>query len=206
MFLPILVLIAIMSRFGGGPPTLFSSLGAAPTIWLSLAAIFSPRIPCWLLVRRWTRRVDATGSPVAVSRIGRTLALEQLAVGLITAAAIAWLGLLDAVRATIGDLPVADELLVCLPWMLATCLISAQSHSLEVRLRSASLVGSRDGGAELPPHHGLASWVWLRLRESVLCTLTPGFAFLAWIETAERGILWLYDLHPGTRITRHASG
>lgn len=206
MFLPILVLIAIMSRFGGGPPTLFSSLGAGPTIWLSLAAIFSPRVPCWLLLRRWIRRVDATGSPVAVSRIGRTLALEQLAVGLITAAAIAWLGLLDAVRATIDDLPVADELLVCLPWMLATCLISAQSHSLEVRLRSASLVGSLDSGAELPPHHGLASWVWLRLRETVLCTLAPGFAFLAWIEVAERAIFWLDDLRPGILITRHASG
>lgn len=206
MFLPILVLIAIMSRFGGGPLTLFSSLGAGPTIWLSLAAIFLPRIPAWLLVRHWITRLDATGSPVAVSRISRTLALEQLAVGLITAAAIAWIGLLDAVRATLGDLPVADECLVCLPWMLATCLISAQSHSLEVRLRSASLVGSLDGGAELPPHHSIGCWVWLRLRETVLCTLAPGFAFLAWIESAERGILWLDGLHPGILLTRHASG
>ncbi len=206
MFIPILVLIAIMSRFGEAPPTLEGAVGPTNALLVSLAIIVAPPALGWPLTRKRMRGFDRTGSLVDVARVGRMLAFEQMGAGLLTAAAIMWVGLLDAVRASIGDLVVVDELAACLPWVLATCIISAQSHSLEVRLRGAAMVGALDQGVEISAHHGLLAWMWLRLRETVLCTLAPGLVFLLWIEIAERGIGWIDGLRPGLLLVRDASG
>lgn len=197
MLTPILVLLAIMSRLEPGATVLPHSLGMATAAWVSLALIVGPSLATWPLVTRWQQRIDRTGSWPLIARTSRLLAIEQLAAGLATAAAIAWLGWLDAVRAWVGDWVLLDEAVACVPWAVATAVIATQSHGLERRLRGAMLVRELDEGAEVARMHGLASWVVLRLREAVLCTLLPGLVFLAWIEGVGSVLVTLDRVSPG---------
>lgn len=206
MLTPILVLLAIMSRLEPGTPDLLGVLGVSGAVWISIGLIVGPSLATWPLVGVWQRQIDRTGSWRAISRTSRLLAIEQLCAGLSTAAAIAWLGWLDAVRLWMGDWVVLDELAACVPWFVSTALIATKAHGLERRLRGAMLVRELDEGSELSGMHALSAWIVLRVREVILCTLLPGLVFLAWIEGVGTLLVAIDGVRPGTLVADGGAG
>ncbi len=206
MLTPILVLLAIMSRLEPGAPELPGVLGESGAAWVSMGLIVGPSLATWPLVGMWQRRIDRTGSWRTISRTSRLLAIEQLCAGLSTAAAIAWLGWLDTVRAWMGDWVLLDELAACVPWVVSTAVIATKGHGLERRLRGAILVRELDEGGELSGMHALPAWITLRIREGILCTLLPGLAFLAWIEGVGTMLVAIDGIRPGTFVAGEGAG
>lgn len=200
MFIPILVLIAIMSRMGKGSPVLSERIGDLNAALLSLGLIFAPSLVASALSVHWIRCLDRTGSWAMVSRIARIVWLAHAASAVATAAAISWIGWLDLIRASIGDWILLDEILAAVPWALATAILAITSYTVDRRLRVAATIRELDSGQSVSRLIGLATWIVIRLREAILCSFLPGLLFLGWLEGAGTAMLAIDQLWPGSML------
>ncbi|MBX3316959.1 MAG: M48 family metalloprotease [Phycisphaeraceae bacterium] len=200
MFIPILVLIAIMSRIGQGSPVLSERIGNTNAALLSLALVITPSILASALTALWVRALDRTGCWNIISRISRAHRLSQTACGIATAAAISWIGWLDVIRASIGDWILLDEILAAAPWALATAILASTSYIIDRRLRLAATIRELDSGQSVSRLVGLCPWIVIRLREVMLCSFLPGLLFLGWLEGAGAAMLAIDQLWPGSML------
>ncbi|MBX3367906.1 MAG: M48 family metalloprotease [Phycisphaeraceae bacterium] len=200
MFIPILVLIAIMSRMGQGSPVLSERIGDTNAALLSIALIITPSILAAAMTALCVRTLDRTGSWAIISRIARAHWLAQTACGIATAAAISWIGWLDVIRASIGDWILLDEIIAASPWALATAILAITSYTVDRRLRVAATIRELDSGQSVSRLVGLGPWIVIRLREAVLCSFLPGLLFLGWLEGAGTAMLAIDQLWPGSML------
>ncbi len=195
-FAPILILVAIAWRDAAAGPTMREWMGDGWAVGLSVLVLLWPVIAGWPAHIWAGRRMDRYGSTSAPIVSHRVLSLQGLLIACGGVCSIVLFGLLDSVRALLGNPVALDEVLTgiicCSPWIIALI----QSHPIERRLWDATFARHLDQGLHRVRTMGCVSWVWTRIRESVLPIALPGTIMLAWWETVPILIRWAHARAP----------
>ncbi|MBL0928278.1 MAG: M48 family metalloprotease, partial [Phycisphaerales bacterium] len=132
------------------------------------------------------RRIDLRGDLRAIRSAELAVKLTRPAVFAVHAAAVLLLGALDATRAALSDLILADELILLLPALAVITLAWVSHYPVERRIRESLLIRDLDRGGPIPEIPTRAQYVAEHLRHQVLIVLIPVLALGAWSEAAPR--------------------
>lgn len=146
----------------------------------------------WSVGWRCLRRLDRTGEARWVARHERVSGLVRMALAPAQASAILVVGLLDLVRAEIGNPVLVDELLVALPPVAVLLVTWATAEPLERRMREALLIRRLDEGLDVPPMPRPWTWWVGVVRMQLLFAAAPILLILGWSEAVGkvRDALW----------------
>ena len=169
---------------------LIKDLSSLTTVLLSTL----PFLALWAIVHAVLlgagRALDRAGSSRALKRALRVLSLARIATLLLFAVAVLGLGWLRTVRATIGDLVLADEALALLPPIATLALLWWSYYPIERRLREATVLAALDGTRVVPGLPTRLQYVTDQARLHLLLVLIPLFALTIWWESLARALEW----------------
>lgn len=124
----------------------------------------------------------------AIERAARGMRMVQwIAVGGLVLAVLG-LGLLEAVRDLVGDLPLLDEAVTIAPALVVIVVAWWVFHPFERRLQESVLLRRLDDGRPVGPIPGKAAWVLMQVRLQMLVLLLP-VALLTLVSESAR--LWM---------------
>jgi STE24 endopeptidase len=140
---------------------------------------------CVWRVGLWGRQLDR-GRLSAVDAAERTVVLARLlALSWHAWSLFAW-GWADAVRAMVGDLVLADELLASSPPIVIVMVSIASFYAVERRLREAVVRRALLEGWPVPPLLSRWRYVWFWFRHAVAPVILPVCLLAAWAESVDR--------------------
>lgn len=175
----------------------------------TLAGCLAPFAGVWAAAHAWVgamvRRLDATSDPRWIGRAERVVAWSRVAALVWHAAAVLWLGEVEAWRAVVGDLVAVEELLAVAPPLAVILGGFWTLHPIERRVREAQVLAALDAGA--PLRHLPSAWesVLAGARPQVLLVAVPLSMMLVWHEAvvwvwAVRGWGWVGVLMPAVQV------
>ncbi len=135
-----------------------------------------------LTSRRAGRRMDRAGDRRAVRSAERWRSLGTLSAGGALIAGVLALGWLDAVRLTVGNLVLVDELIALMPLLVVLVLGWWAHYPIERRLREAIMQRVLDAGGVIRPIESRLENVLLHVRHEVLLVLVPLMLIMGWGE------------------------
>jgi len=162
--------------------------------WWTVPAVLVPMLVlagvAWLACRAAATMADH-GRVGAIAAADRTATVARIGAVTLHVANVLLFGWLDSIRAVIGDVIVADEMLAITPPLLVFCATWAAQWPLEKRVRDAVMIRGLDSGITLYPMPSRLQFVVSHLRHQVLLSLVPITMLLGWAECAERAADWL---------------
>ncbi|MEM1329984.1 MAG: M48 family metallopeptidase [Planctomycetota bacterium] len=160
--------------------------GIGATIATVAAGLFATlALQAWV-TSRLLRRVDHHGDGRALGRGLRAASLSRvlLAVVFVTLALISNLG--AAVRESVGDLVLVDEVIALLPMLAALVLSWRVQAPLDRRIRDAMLIGNLDRGEPVRPWPGDWRFAFRAFRHHAALVLVPVGLIATWGEAVDR--------------------
>jgi Zn-dependent protease with chaperone function len=192
----ILVIISfVLVHAGAATP---ASLMIPTSPQASIAGVVLSLGGVWLVahafVLRCMRRLDATGSHDAAMASERAVLVSRLAGVGIFGVACTFGGWVAAVRASVGNLLVVDELAAVLPMLLFLAAGWISGFEVERRIRESIIFRRLHEGQPLHQPPTRMSWVWSRVRIEMLTAAMPlalVFAWTEWLEGQRARWAWL---------------
>lgn len=159
---------------------------SGPDLWLWC---LGPQLALCAALHLWLtscgRALDRTGSWRAVRLADFGSSAARFAALAWHAYAIFGLGLLESIRAGLGQLILVDEALAAVPPLLVFLSGWASFFAIDRRLREASLLSSLDRGDNPPALLTRSEYVLDQVRHQLLFVLLPVGAILAWDESTD---------------------
>lgn len=184
----IIALVAVLAVHDGR----LISRDAEPPSWLILVPALLPMVVLILLgqlvSRAACRALDTRGDMRSLSLMRKVQITSNVLAVILHAGNIWVLGLLDFVRASLGDWVLLDEVLVLLPPLAVFVSVWWAQYPIELRMHNALFMRTLDDGQvtyELPSRQ---RYILLNVRHQLLFTLTPILLLLGWSEAVQRGL------------------
>lgn len=137
---------------------------------------------CW----RSRLRMDRIGWGYARYAADRAIFATRVASVVVHAVAVLGLGLLDWIRANVGDFILLDEAICVLPVVLFFAAGWWSIYPIERRVREAMLYRELHEAATVAPLRGRVAFVWSRVREGMGIVLIPIALATASLESLDR--------------------
>ncbi len=191
---PILIVMIVLAADGG----LQAGFAAEPdtavgAVWSTAAIAWVPMVGLlgvvWLGVRRCEGRLHAGKTPRPIMAAERIVRYSRWLILAHYAVAVLLFGWLSAVRAAVGDLILADELITILPPLLGVLGTWWIYYPIERRLREAILIRQLDQGDPIYPIPTRGVYVLLQARLHLLLLLVPVLLILAAAEVIDRAVV-----------------
>lgn len=155
-------------------PALLLTAALAPKAVLALAY--------FVLCRHTLRRLKRADAHKRLRRLDRLTGAYGYAMLALYGVDL-WLGLLRAIRGTIGNLVLVDELAIIGPTLLAVAFSWWCFYPIDRRLRQAATIAQVDAGLPIYPIWTRSQYLVAQLRHQVALILAPLLLIMAWSET-----------------------
>jgi STE24 endopeptidase len=186
MQLFVLALILVIFAHDSGSGSLATGLTITAKHWLLFIGMHVALAVMYLaMCKRWYSMLGRGKASAALRQadvaagVYRSIVLAFYVLGI-------WLGTLQGLRQALGDLVLADELLV----MFLPLAMMAWSwwayYPIDLRLREAPLIRHLDQGASVQPVWSRGEYLLSQLRHQVALTLVPLLTLMAGIELIDR--------------------
>lgn len=162
-----------------------------------LMSFISPAIAigaCWIIFRLCRKAMEQRGSWRAVALADRTLVLWGWLAVAVHIFNLTVLDLLGAIRASIGNWVIVDELIAVLPPVLIILGAWWCYYPINRRLRDAALIRHLDTGKPIYPVWTRGQYVLSQARLHFGLVLLPAMLIMGWAETVE--MFWKVEVGP----------
>lgn len=139
-----------------------------------------------VVLRLLGRALDRTGDSGLLVAADTVLSLSRIAVLIVFAGSVLIVGWLDAVRAILGNIVGADELVALIPPVAMLAWLWWAFAPIDRRVRDAGLLARLDAGQAIAPPPTRAEFVWDHMRHGVFVVLVPILILISWAEFIER--------------------
>lgn len=187
----ILIFVAVLAHDAGAARASGLSIGPVSALLAAFAPLAATLLGHWLATRFALRRFDAGDRAGAVRIVNASSTTLMVMVGAWAVASILWLGLIDSVRALIGDSLLIDELITTAPFIMALVGSWWFIYPIERRLRESIALRSLDRGEPVFTIPGRWRYFADRLRHQALIFIVPLYLIFAWSELVFLLAAWL---------------
>lgn len=186
--LVITVFLSLAVREAFGRPLLQEVAGESWRAWAIGVGVGGPAL-FWLIAHLVTvacaRGLDRRGRANLVALADTSIVGSRHAMCAAHALAVIGFGWLDLVRAWVGDVVLADELVACAPVLAALSGGWWSMAPIERRVREAMMIRRLDAGGDVRPHPSRWRATWLGVRMHVLLLVVPLALIHGWNEAAQ---------------------
>lgn len=149
---------------------------------------------CWIIIRFCRKAMEQRGSWRAVMFADRTLMFWGWLAVAIHIFNLTMLDMLGAIRASIGNWVIVDELIAVLPPVLIIVGAWWCYYPINRRLREAALIRHLDTGKPIYPIWTRGQYVLSQARLHFGLVLLPAMLIMGWAETVE--MFWKVEVGP----------
>ena len=185
----LLVMTVLLAEHAGGIALVLEGGG-----WMSFGIAVLPQvvlvIAAFILAKVGGSRFDRTQRVADLIRFDYSITLAWLSLAA-HAFAVVMGGWLQTCRNLVGDRVLLDELLTCLPALIAVVGLMAARYSMERRVHEIAVLAALEQGQPVAGLPRMGRWLSLQLRHQVLIILMPLLATTGWGEAVPRLMGWL---------------
>lgn len=175
----------------GQHPAWFDRAAPPGSVWWMLLAyaLIALGVQAWTW--RCGRRIDRAGSIAALWSARSMVSLSRAAILFVYLTSVFAMGWVSRVREGVGDVVLADEIIVMSPALGALFLGYWSYGGIERRLREAGLFASVERGEVIHPARSPWTYMTDQVRHQVLFMLVPMWMVLGWVEGVGLAASWL---------------